>query len=151
MAPAEDVKTISGAARVLDADVLEVDNQRVILWGIDAPERSQTCIMDGRLWGCYEASKRLLETLSGRGSVDCYLIGDPDPFNRYFGVCEFDGEDLGAAMVREGMALAYSQQTSDYEDIQLEAIAAGKGLWQPGVQFQEPWLFRAQHTPGGYR
>lgn len=151
MAPAEDVKTISGSARAIDADVLQIGNQRVILWGIDAPERSQTCILDARKWGCYEAAKRLLETLSGRGSVDCFLIGDPDPFNRYYGVCEFNGQDIGAEMVRQGMALAYVKQTKDYEDVQLQAIAEGKGLWQPGAQFQEPWLWRASHTPGGYR
>lgn len=150
-AMADDVKTISGPARAIDADVLQVGNQRVILWGIDAPERSQTCILDARKWGCYEAAKRMLETLSGRGPVDCFLIGDPDPFNRYYGVCEFNGEDIGAEMVRQGMALAYLKQTKDYEDVQFEAIAAGKGLWQPGAQFQEPWLWRAHHTPGGYR
>ena len=150
-AMADDVKTISGAARAIDADVLQVGNQRVILWGIDAPERSQTCILDARKWGCYEAAKRLLETLAGRGSVNCILIGEPDPFNRYYGVCEFNGEDIGAEMVRQGMALAYLKQTNDYEAVQLEAIAAGKGLWQPGAQFQEPWLWRAKHTPGGYR
>ncbi|MGV8830831.1 MAG: thermonuclease family protein [Devosia sp.] len=150
-ATADDVKIISGAVRVLDADVLQVGDQRVILWGIDAPERSQTCVLDARTWGCYDAAKRLLETLTGLGSVDCYLIGDPDPFNRYFGVCEFNGEDIGAEMVRQGMALAYVMQTNDYEDVQLEAIAAGKGLWQSGAQFQEPWIWRVQHTPGGYR
>ncbi|MCB1518111.1 MAG: thermonuclease family protein [Hyphomicrobiaceae bacterium] len=148
---AEDVITISGPARVLDADILIVGNQRVILWGIDAPERGQTCILDARMWGCYDAAKRLLETLAARGNLDCYLVGDPDPFNRYYGVCEFNGEDIGAEMVRQGMALAYSTQTSDYEAVQLEAITAGKGLWQPGAQFQEPWLWRIQHTPGGYR
>lgn len=151
IATADDVKIVSGAARVLDADVLQVADQRVILWGIDAPERSQTCILDARMWGCYDAARRLLETLAGLGTLDCYLIGDPDPFNRYYGVCEFNGEDIGAEMVRQGMALAYVMQTKDYEDVQLEAIAAGKGLWQPGAQFQEPWLWRVQHTPGGYR
>jgi len=152
-APADDVKTrtIEGPARAIDADVLMVGKQRVILWGIDAPERSQTCILDARKWGCYDAAKRLLETLASRGPVNCVLIGDPDPFNRYFGVCEANGDDIGAEMVRQGMALALLDQTKDYQDIQLEAIAAGKGLWQPGAQFQEPWLWRAHHTPGGYR
>jgi endonuclease YncB( thermonuclease family) len=152
-ARADDVKTqtIEGTARAIDADVLMVGKQRVILWGVDAPERSQTCILDARIWGCYDAAKRLLETLASRGPVSCLLVGDPDPFNRYFGVCEADGVDIGAEMVRQGMALALTDQTSDYADIQLEAISAGVGLWQPGAQFQEPWVWRHAHTPGGYR
>ena len=54
-------------------------------------------------------------------------------------------------MVRKGMALAFSEQTADYEPQQLEAITEGVGLWQPGAKFEEPWVWRRGHTPGGYR
>lgn len=142
---------VSGPARVLDADILIIDKQRVILWGVDAPERSQTCGADGKLWGCYDAARRALELLSGRGEVRCTLTGEPDPFNRRFGVCMAGDEDIGAELIRQGLALAYSDQTDAYEAIQLEAITAGVGLWQPGVVFEEPWIFRLRNTPGGYR
>ena len=33
----------------------------------------------------------------------------------------------------------------------LEAISAGVGLWQVGVTFEEPWIFRLRETPGGLR
>lgn len=142
---------ISGNAQVIDADILIVANQRVILWGIDAPERSQTCNLDGKPWGCYEVSKRALESLASRGEVQCVLTGEPDPFGRMFGVCTYGTEDLNAAMIQKGMALAFSEQTQVYEPQQLEAITAGVGLWQMGVVFQEPWVWRRGHTPGGYR
>ncbi len=142
---------ISGEARVLDADILIVAGRRVILWGIDAPERSQTCTQDSQPFDCYNVAKRALETLTGRGPVQCTLTGDPDPFGRRYGVCDLGDQDINAEMVREGMALAFTDQTKDYEQIQLEAIAAGVGLWQPGVIFMEPWEWRRGHTPGGFR
>ncbi len=142
---------VEGMARVIDADILQIDKTRVILWGVDAPERSQTCILNGQLWGCYDVARRTLEELASRGKVSCVLIGKPDPFHRYFGVCESGGEDIGGEMVRRGMALAFTQQSKDYADIQTQAITKGVGLWQPGVQFEEPWVWRHEHTPGGYR
>ena len=142
---------IKGEARVIDADILIVAGKRVILWGLDAPERAQTCALDGKTWGCYDVAKRALEALSGRGEIECTLTGDPDPFGRRYGVCTFGAEDLNAEMVSQGMALAYSEQTADYENQQLQAITAGVGLWQPGAVFEEPWVWRRGHTPGGFR
>ena len=142
---------VTGAARVIDADILIVAGQRVILWGIDAPERPQTCGLNGELWGCYDAARRALELLSGRGELSCALTGEPDPFGRIHGVCMAGTEDINAEMVRQGIALAFTEQTADYEPVQLEAIMAGVGLWQPGAVFEEPWIWRHGHTPGGFR
>lgn len=151
MAQVPRVERIEGPARAIDADIIMVGNQRVILWGIDAPERSQYCIANAQRWGCYEAALRTLQHLVGRGSVSCVLTGEPDPFNRRYGVCESGGEDINAAMVRAGMALAYREQSDDYWPVQQEAIVAAVGLWQLGVEFQEPWVWRRQNNPGGYR
>lgn len=147
----EPADLISGPARVIDADILIVAGQRVILWGLDAPERAQTCNLDGKTWGCYDTAKRTLEALAGRGEVQCALTGEPDPFGRRYGVCTFGAEDLNAEMILQGMALAFSEQTPDYEPQQLDAITKGVGLWQPGVVFEEPWVWRRSHTPGGFR
>ncbi len=146
-----DPDIISGTPEVIDADILKFGLQRVILWGIDAPERKQTCQMNGELWGCYDVAKRQMQLLAGRGEVVCHLVGEPDPFGRRFGVCESGGEDLNAEMVKAGLALAFEEETSDYIGQMAEAIGAGTGLWQVGVNFEEPWVFRRRETPGGYR
>jgi endonuclease YncB( thermonuclease family) len=143
--------SISATPDAIDADVLKFGTQRVILWGIDAPEKNQTCQMNGQLWGCYDAAFRHLQLLAGRGEVTCTYKSDPDPFGRRFGVCESGGEDLNAEMVRAGMALAFDEQSTDYDGAMADAITAGVGLWQPGVKFEEPWVFRRRETPGGYR
>ena len=105
------VEIVTGEARVIDADILIVAGKRIILWGLDAPERSQVCNLDSNEWGCYHFAKRTLEALAGRGEIQCTLVGEPDPFGRRHGVCTFGAEDLNAQMVRKGMALAFSEQT----------------------------------------
>ena len=142
---------ITGTPEVLDADILKFGTQRVLLWGIDAPEKKQTCQLNGQLWGCYEVAFRYLQLLSGRGEVTCTYKGDPDPFGRRFGVCESGGQDLNAEMVRAGMALAFDEESEDYDAAMVEAITAQAGLWQPGADFEEPWVFRRRETPGGFR
>ena len=141
----------TGSPEVIDADVLKFGTQRVILWGVDAPEKNQTCQMNGQLWGCYDASFRYLQLLAGRGEVTCTYKSEPDPFGRRFGVCTSGGEDLNAEMVKAGMALAFDEQAEDYDAAMADAITAAVGLWQPGVKFEEPWKFRRRETPGGYR
>jgi endonuclease YncB( thermonuclease family) len=142
---------VQGEARVIDADILIVAARRIILWGLDAPERAQTCNLNGKEWGCYDVAKRTLEALAGRGPIECVLTGEPDAFGRRYGVCTYNGEDLNAQMVLKGAALAFSEQTPDYEPLQLQAITDGVGLWQAGAVFEEPWAWRRSHTPGGYR
>lgn len=146
-----DATSITGTPEVLDADILKFGAQRVILWGIDAPESKQTCQLNGQLWGCYDVAFRYLQLLSGRGEVTCTYKSGPDPFGRRFGVCTSGGQDLNAEMVKAGMALAYDDQSDDYDGQMADAITAGVGLWQQGVKFEEPWVFRRRETPGGYR
>ena len=49
---------ITGTPEVLDSDILKFGMQRVLLWGIDAPEKKQTCQLNGELWGCYDVAFR---------------------------------------------------------------------------------------------
>jgi len=149
-AAAQDV--VSGAASVVNADILGFEGgQRVILWGVDAPERTQPCLINGTEWSCYELAGRQLATLISGGEVTCTLTGEPDPFRRRFGICVAGGVDVNAEMVRSGMALAYVEQTDDYAAAEAEAKAAQVGLWQPGSQFLEPWIHREVESDNSVR
>lgn len=142
---------VRGMPEVIDADILKFGTQRVILWGVDAPDKLQPCRLNGESWGCHDVAFRRLQLLAGRGEVACRFQGEPDPFGRRFGICESGGEDLNATMVGEGMALAFEEETDAYVGQMAEAIGAGSGLWQPGVEFEEPWVYRRRENPGGFR
>jgi endonuclease YncB( thermonuclease family) len=148
-AMAEDV--VSGAAKVVDADIVMVDKQRVILWAVDAPERTQKCYVGELLWDCYAAARQELGNLIGSGEASCTLKeGKPDQFNRRFGVCTSDGKDIGAELVRSGMARAYVEQGEDYVAEENEARAAQVGVFQPGANIEDPWAWR-KRDPRNYR
>lgn len=43
---------ITGTARVIDGDTLDIAGERLRFDGIDAPESRQTCIASGATWPC---------------------------------------------------------------------------------------------------
>ena len=144
-------EVVSGAAKVVDADIIMVDKQRVILWAVDAPERPQKCFVGELLWDCYGAARQALGELIGSGEVSCTLTpGKPDKFNRRYGVCTSAGKDIGAELVRLGMARAFLEQGEDYVAQEEEAKAAGLGVFQPGAKIDAPWEFR-KTDPRSYR
>jgi len=149
-AMAQDADTVTGPARSVDADIIMVNDQRVILFGIDAPERSQRCFVADRIWACWDAAKATLDTILSEGEVTCTLSGEPDPFNRRLGTCTVGGKDVGEEMVRAGMAMAYLEQSEDYVPAEAEAKTAQLGFWQPNARIDAPWDWR-RRNPGGFR
>jgi endonuclease YncB( thermonuclease family) len=148
---AQDGETLTGPGEMIDADILAIGNQRVILWGIDAPERAQTCRSTEGRYSCYEAATRELETILSGGDVTCVVQAKRDPFGRRHGECTVGDLSVNAEMVRRGMALPYLDQTDMYVPQEEEAKAAKAGLWQDGVEFDLPWVFRRQQNPSGQR
>jgi endonuclease YncB( thermonuclease family) len=123
-------QTLSGPARVVDGDTLEVQGQRIRLHGVDAPELSQTCQRKGSPYHCGAVSLvRLKELIDGR-PVTCQGL-DRDRWERVIARC-FVGQphiDLGGWLVRNGLAVAYVKYSRDY--LPQEAVARGArlGLW----------------------
>jgi endonuclease YncB( thermonuclease family) len=149
---AQDGEVISGRATAIDADIIGFESKkRVILYGVDAPERSQFCTMNDEKYSCYDSAIRMLEQIVSRGEVTCTFVGDPDPFNRSYGKCTVNGDDINAELIRTGNALAFLEQSEEYVPVEEEAKAAAVGVWQPGVEFELPWVWRKTRTPGGFR
>jgi len=132
--------TLTGAARVIDADTLAIAGRAVRLEGIDAPEKRQACRRNGRRYQCGLAATQALRRRIGAGRVACTL-GGRDNDGRSLGICHAaDGTDLNGWLVEHGWALAYRRFSGRYVPQEARARAAGAGLW--AGQFVPPWAWR---------
>ena len=69
----------------------------------------------------------------------CHLK-DVDHYGRLVMQCFADGQDIAAALVDQGLALAYRNFSKAYEGNEKQAAAAGHGMWQG--RFSPPWEWR---------
>jgi endonuclease YncB( thermonuclease family) len=147
---------LQGRAKVVDGDTLLVNETSVRLFGIDAPEFRQSCTnARGASYACGRAAKQALIDLIGGAVVRC-RVQDIDRYQRHVAVCFRDSNDLNAALVRSGWALAYRQYGMDYVGPESSARDAKRGLW--AGTFEAPWRWRhrqqrrdaaaAQPSPG---
>ena len=125
---------ISGHARVVDGDGLEIEGRRIRLHGIDAFEMRQTCGGNP----CGRASTEALRNLVGGRPVDCAEM-DRDRYGRIVAVCHVGGEDLGAAQVRRGHAVAYTRYSQRYVLQERAARRENAGAWAHGFTHPEAW------------
>ena len=135
-AAAEDV---SGAARVVDGDTLEIGSRRVHLLGIDAPELAQTCERPGKTVPCGQLARTALMDLLAGAKVVC-RTRDEDPEGGWRGTCRADGFDVGRNMVHTGWALADPRRDADYKSTETKSKKAKRGLWRG--PFMAPWEWR---------
>ena len=62
---------LSGRARVIDGDTIDIGGARVRLHGVDAPESAQGCLAGGERWPCgSRATRALAQRIDGR-TVAC--------------------------------------------------------------------------------
>lgn len=146
---------LSGSARVIDGDTLEIAGRRVRLEGIDAPETGQMCARsDGSgNWKCGEAAAERLASLIYRRPVSCEDRGE-DKYRRMLGVCFVSDVDINALLVREGLAWAFVKYSDTYVREEAEARARRVGLWQaetvPAWEYREQrWAHAEQAAPEG--
>ena len=124
---------------VLDGGTLLIGTVSIKLDGIDVLELGQKCIGAGNIeWDCGLRAKRVLAEKIGDGLVSCRQL-QIDAYGRPSATCAAsNGEDLAAAMVRLGYALACGQR---YLEAEKAARVAGTGMWSGS--FQTPWEWRA--------
>jgi endonuclease YncB( thermonuclease family) len=135
-----DSKLTSRGIRVIDGDTIALGDQRIRLWGIDAPEIRQECIRDGASYPCGRAAKAFLEALVGSESVACGEVAQ-DRHRRSVARCWASGGDIGEAVIRAGWALDYSRYSRGfYSSAERGAQLGMAGMWN-GV-FETPWAWR---------
>ena len=133
---------MSGHARVVDGDTIDVDGVRIRLEGIDAPESGQRCKrrIIGR-WACGTAATQALEKLVEGKTVHCEHSGH-DKYGRTLAVCNAGDIEINAWMVRHGLAWAFVRYSQAYVGEEAAARRERIGIWQADTQ--TAWDYRAQ-------
>jgi endonuclease YncB( thermonuclease family) len=127
-----------GEVRVIDGDTLKLSGTTYRLHGIDAPELHQTC--GGWIAGEYAAAV-LRGLLNDRSTIVC-IPRSTDRYGRTVAICLADGVDVGAEMVRRGMAWAFTRYSTSYVD--LEDAARADGLGVHAAHCRPAWDFRKE-------
>lgn len=146
-APAHADPVIAGRVVVVDGDTFDIGRVRIRLWGVDAPERRQTCTKaDGQLWQCGVEARTALRTLTDSASVRCvpqYLDRD----GRQVAKCSIGGKDIAGQLVAQGWVLDYPHFSKDvFQASERQARLKRIGVWQGTVT--PPWEWRAQQQQG---
>lgn len=130
----------SGTASVIDGDTLDIRGNRIRLYGVDAPESAQSCRnASGAEYRCGQQVALKLSDFINRRPVVCQSRGT-DRYGRTVAVCKVGGVDLNEWLVREGLAIAYRQYSTDYVAAEQDAKTKKRGIW--AGTFEMPADFR---------
>ena len=118
---------VSGVPRIIDGDTFEIGPTTIRLSGIDAPEVAQPGGVDaiGALAALVEAKQTRCE-----GSRR-------DAYNRLIATCDAGEGDVGAALVLQGHAWAYTKYSPAYSDLEQAARSSHEGIWRGSPE--APW------------
>lgn len=142
------LEIVTGTARVVDGDTIDIDGKRIRLEGIDAPEAAQTCT--GRYaggifgeWRCGVAASAALVRLTRSKTVTCEAR-ETDKYNRLIATCFVNGRNINRAMVRRGHAWAFVKYSDTYTDEERQARLEKTGLWASSKPATPAWEYRSR-------
>ena len=129
--------------RIIDADTIELEGEKVRLNGIDAPEMGQKCEdIDFKMYHCgvyaRDALQALIEAVPGE-MVQCQYTGK-DFYDRLIGECSLGKININMWLVENGWALAYRKYSKKYVENENIAKSNRVGMWRG--KFVEPWNWR---------
>lgn len=124
-ADSNDDGVVTGRAHVLKPGVIEVDDRKFRLYGLDNPGGGQSCVRNAKPWNCAEAARTALRQHIEDRKVSC----KPTKKNEHVARCTLDGVDLSALLVREGWARADREVEKGYRQEEKEARKARRGIW----------------------
>lgn len=130
---------VAGQANISDGDTIVIGDIKIRLSGLDAFEDGQNCTRSGHTYNCGAEAENALRSML-RSGASCTGT-EYDGYGRLLATCRSaSGEDVQAAMVKAGHALAYRKYSSAYTPEEEEARAARRGAW--AGEFMPPWEFR---------
>lgn len=129
---------ITGTAKVVDGDTLEIGNSRIRLHGIDAPEGKQRCRKGEEEYRCGDVAAQALTRLVAGRLVAC-IPRDQDQYGRTVAVCRVGRTDINDWMVRQGNAVAYRKYSTAYVAAEDAARRERLGLWAGTFDRPDEW------------
>ncbi len=137
---------LSGPARVIDGDTLEIAGTRVRLAGLDAPENDQTCRTEHhRVWSCGAWVTQEVRSALRGAVVSCTDLGDGG-YGRMLGRCYWQGQDLSAWLVAQGYGWVDPRFEQTYQALAEDAETKARGLWSQNAR--PPWEHRTARIIG---
>ncbi len=124
---------------IVDGHTIILRERTYVLWGIEAPDKRQTC-EDG--WPAGQEAIRALAQLIKGHVIECQAR-EKDRFGDTVALCLADGTDLGAMMIRAGMAWAFGGESKEYALLEKDAREERRGLHDHVCELPRSW--RARH------
>ena len=141
---------IIGIPKIIDGDTIYINEYKIRLEGIDAPEMRQECKKERlkissivgftfyKNYSCGEVSKENLEVKIDGSKIKC-ISSTKDKYKRYLAKC-FKGKiNLNRWMVRNGHAVAYRKYSKLYVPDEDFAKEKKLGLWRGSFVKPEKW------------
>ena len=112
--------------QIVDGDTVKFGPQLVRLFGIDAPEKGQTC--DDGQWQPGPLAKKALEDFIAGRPVICKQVDYDARNNRPVAQCFAGEDDLQALMVAAGWAWSFGRYSERYAPEEKEAATRKAGV-----------------------
>jgi len=144
----EEIKEISGNAKIIDGDTIKINSKKIRLHGIDAPEFNQMCkkpyltiifFTFTKDYPCGKISTQKLQKKINNKVITCKIL-DIDRYKRLIGECYKRNLNLNSWLVSNGHAVAYRKYSKKYISNEINAKNEKKGVWQG--KFEMPWDYR---------
>ena len=141
-------KVILGKAKVIDGDTIKINKEKIRLYGIDAPEKKQTCkkiylsfliFNFQKNYKCGEKSTLALSKKLKKEKIKCILRDNKDRYKRNIGTCYIKNQDINAWLVKSGHALAYRKYSTKYVPEEEYANENKLGIWRGTFMSPEKW------------
>ena len=147
----EEIKEITGYAKIIDGDTIKINSKKIRLHGIDAPEKKQVCkkpyitivfFSFSKNYLCGQVSTDKLTKKINNQIIKC-KIKNVDRYNRLIGECYKKNENINSWLVSNGYAVAYRKYSKKYISNEINAKNNKLGIWQG--KFEMPWNFRRKN------
>ena len=129
--------------KIIDGDTIIMNEKKIRLFGIDAPETNQYCFDKKKIeYSCgLNSTNALIQYIKKNRykSIKCnhYEI---DKYGRFISECWIGEISINSWLVKNGFALAYLRYSNKFFFDEKKAKEEGLGVWQG--KFIYPWEWR---------